>query len=193
MAKNNRKGKAKVWDERAIRKMRSLLPAGHHRLIFEIGLYTGERIGAIVQLKVSDVYDSAGKVLDMITFAGSTRKSSKHGQAKTRQIFVHDDLRLHLASYNCSNEGYLFPSRAHFGHITARAIDKMWRGIFVQAGLIGYSTHSSRHWIINKMRSNGVDTSTIADAMAIDVATVRNYLRYDPERAKNAIASIRVA
>ena len=43
-------------------------------------------MGAIVQLKVSDVYDSAGKVRDSITFAGSTRKSSKHGRANTRQI-----------------------------------------------------------------------------------------------------------
>ena len=193
MAKNNRQGKAKIWDERAIKKMRSLLPKGHHRLIFEIGLYTGERIGAIVQLKVSDVYNHNGKVLDTINFGGSTRKSSKHGQAKTRQIFIHDDLKLHLDHYDHPDSGYLFPSWANDGHITPRAIDKMWRSIFAQAGLVGYSTHSSRHWIINKMRSNGVDTSTIADAMAIDVATVRNYLRYDPNRAKNAIASIRIA
>ena len=105
----------------------------------------------------------------------------------------HDDLKLHLEHYDRPDSGYLFPSWANFGHITTRGVDKMWRSIFWQAGLVGYSTHSSRHWIINKMRSNGIDTSTIADAMGIDVATVRNYLRYDEIRTRNAIASIKVA
>ncbi len=193
MAKNNRQGKAKIWDDRAIKKMRQHLPNNWHRLIFEIGLHTGERIGAIVQLKVSDVYDAEGNVLETITFAGSTRKASVHGQAATRQIFIHDELKYYLENYNSPSQGYLFPSGSESGHITRRAVDKYWRGIFKICGLVGYSTHSSRHYIINKLDDARIGITTIADALCIDPATVRNYLRYKGGRAQKAIASIKIA
>lgn len=193
MVKNNRKGKAAIWTDLAIKKMRLNLPNNWHRLIFEIGLHTGERIGAIIQLKVSDIYDPQGNVLDTITFAGSTRKSSVHGQAATRQIFIHEDLKFHLENYQPPQDGYLFPSRSKCGHITRKAIDKCWRGIFKQCGLVGYSTHSSRHYIINKLDDAGFNGTTIADALCIDPGTVRSYLRYKGDRAKKAIASIKIA
>ena len=128
MPKVNRKGKAAIWTKPVIRLMRSHLKSPRQRLIFEISLFTGERMGAIVQLKVSDVYDSAGKVLDSITFAGSTRKSSKHGRANTRQIYIHDVLRHALKQYNAP------PARTSTGlspHRPLRGLDSLcesWGG-----------------------------------------------------------------
>ena len=190
--KNNGHGKAAVWNKNVIRKMRSRLNSPAQRLIFEISLYTGERCGAIVQLKVSDVYKSDGKVLENITFAGRTRKSSKHGIADTRQIPVHPDLKLFLANYNHQNNGYLFPSHSHSGHITTRAVDKYWRNILLDYGFNGYSTHSSRRWVINQLRSAGTEISIIAETMKIDIATVRRYLDEDPVACKNAIATLSI-
>ncbi|NJO98679.1 MAG: hypothetical protein HC764_23975 [Pleurocapsa sp. CRU_1_2] len=77
------------------------------RLIFEISLFTGERIGAITQLKVSDIYDDHGKVLETITFRSVTRKSTKHGLAATRQVPIHPDLALHLERFTPPQAGYL--------------------------------------------------------------------------------------
>lgn len=186
--KNNRSGKAKVWIEPVIKKMRSELHSPQQRLIFEIGLCTGERIGAIVQLKVSDVFAADGKVLETITFAGSSRKSSKHGQAKTRQVFIHDHLRTLLEQYRHEAGGYLFPSSfSRTGHITTRAVDKYWRNILETAGYYGYSTHSNRRWVINKLRELGTEISIIAETLAISIATVRKYLDDDPIACKNAI------
>ncbi len=193
--KNNRQGKAAIWTSTVIRQMRSRLGIPHQRLIFEIGLFTGERIGAIVQLKVSDVYKSNGRVNEYITFGSATRKSSKHGRADTRQIFVHDDLRHHLEQYHNHEpkQGYLFPSeRSRTGHITTRAVDDYWRKIFNDYGYSGFSTHSSRRWVINQLRKNGTEISIIAETMAIDVATVRKYLDEDPVMCKRAIATLTV-
>ncbi len=193
MAKNNRHGKAAIWTSPVIKKLRSRLSTPQQRLIFEISLWTGERMGAIVQLKVSDVYDKNGKVLDVITFGSSTRKSSKHGLASTRQIWIHDELRIHLNSYTPATQGYLFPSpRDITKHLTARAVDDCWRKILTEYGYYGYSTHSSRRWVINQLRSAGIEIVTIAEAMAIDIATVRKYLDHDPVACKNAIATLAV-
>lgn len=192
--KNNRQGKANCWTKNVIRKLRSRLNNNpQQRLIFEISLWTGERVGAIVQLQVSDIYGSDGKVLETITFGSSTRKKSKHGKAKTRQIFIHDDLREYLKQYTPPTHGYLFPSdRSGCGHITTRAVDKLWRLILADYGYQGYSTHSSRRWVINQLRKAGIEIVNIAEAMAIDIETVRRYLNDDPVACRNAISTLSV-
>ena len=191
--KNNRHGKAKVWNPNVIRKMRSRLVVPAQKLIFEISLFTGERVGAIVQLQVNDVFDESGKVKDYITFLGSTRKSSKHGIAQTRQVTVHPDLKLHLSSYELPSDRYLFPSpNSRSRHITRRAVDKYWRNILRDYGFNGFSTHSSRRWVINQLRSNGTEISVIAETMAIDINTVRRYLNDNPIACQKAIATLTV-
>lgn len=194
MAKVNRHGKAKIWSKPVIKLLRSQIKSLAQRLIFEISLYTGERMGAIVQLRKSDVYDGLGKVRDTITFESASRKSSKHGLASSRQIYIHPALRVHLENFTTKiNSNYLFPSpRDTTKHITARAVDDYWRRILTTHGYYGYSTHSSRRWVINQLRRAGTEISIIAETMAIDIATVRKYLDEDPVACKNAIASLSI-
>ena len=188
--KNNRKGQASLWTSELIRLMRTNLNSPKQRLIFEISLYTGERIGAITQLKVSDVYDDSGKVLENITFAGSTRKSTKHGIADTRQIAIHPVLKVSLKQYTPPKTGYLFPTNSQSGHIQRRAVDKYWRQILTKHGISGFSTHSSRRWVINQLRSSGIEVVTIAETMGMNINTVRHYLDNDPVQCKKAIATL---
>lgn len=192
MAKNNRQGQASVWTKNVITKMRSLLSDPHHRLIFNISLYTGERISAITQLRVIDIWDSQGRVRDEITFGGATRKASKHGTAQTRQVPIHKDLRDILLQYDHPRAGYLFPSRSASGHITSNAVDKYWRRRLLKLGFEGFSTHSSRRWVINSLREAGVEISIIAETMKISIATVRRYLDDDPALCRDAINSLSV-
>ncbi|MCC0179939.1 site-specific integrase [Waterburya agarophytonicola K14] len=190
--KNNRKGQAALWTPTVIKKMRSRLNSPMQRLIFEISLFTGERMGAIVQLKSKDVYDSSGKVLGYITFAANTRKSSKHGKANTRQVIVHPDLKFHLERYSPPSEGYLFPTNSSDGYIQCRAVDKYWRKILTDLGYSGFSTHSSRRWVINELRKAGVAMVTISEVMGMNIQTVRHYLDHDPIEAAKAIALLNV-
>lgn len=196
--KNNKKGKAKIWSSDAIKKMRRYLKSPAQRLIFEIGLYTGERIGAIVRLKIADVYNTKGQPLSHITFAGNTRKSSKHGEAATRSVLIHPELREALTRYITPVDSiYLFPSSwnkkyQRNNHISCRAVDDYWKNIFAETGLEGYSTHSSRRWVINQLRKNGVALLTIAETMGMSIDIVRHYCDVDPEDCCRAIATLSV-
>lgn len=190
--KNCRSGKAECWTPNVIRKMRSRLFAPHQRLIFEISLFTGERMSAITQLMVSDVYDKSGKVLETLTFSRKSRKGTKHGMAATRQVAIHPDLKLFLSQYTPPKEGYLFPSSGKEGHITYSGVEKYWRSIFDHYGLIGFSTHSSRRWVINELRKSGIAVVTIAETMGVNIATVRLYLDNNPIECKKAIATLTV-
>ena len=190
--KNNRQGKAAIWNKNVIKKMRSRLISPQQRLIFEIGLFTGERIGAITKLSVRDIYDERGRVLDTITFGSTTRKATKHGVAATRQVAVHPDLKYHFERYTPPTQGWLFPSRGKSGHMTTSGVDKYWRAIFADFGLTGYSTHSSRRWVINQLRKTGISSLTIAEVMGMDIATVKHYLDDDPVECAKAIATLSI-
>ena len=190
--KNHRFGQAEIWTENAIRKMRQNLNSSQQKLIFEISLYTGERLGAIVQLNVADVYAPQGEPLPKITFSASTRKASKHGSAQTRQVKIHADLHEALLRYYPPSTGYLFPSESKSGHITYDSVYQYWAKIFKNHNLAGYSTHSSRRWVINQLRKNGVKLLTIAETMGMDIQTVRHYCDNDPEACENAIATLKV-
>ena len=193
MAKINRNGQAACWTANIIKKLRSLLTSPKQRLIFEISLWTGERMGAITQLRVSDVYDEKGRVREYLTYRGETRKSNRWGKAKDRIVKIHEDLRVFLAQYNPPQHGYLFPSSGKDGHITRRGVDDYWRRRFKNMGFSGFSTHSSRRWVINQLARQGVEVRIIAETMAITVATVYHYLDRDPEAADTAIANLRIA
>jgi integrase/recombinase XerD len=188
--KNNRKGQAAIWTTQLIKQMRSRLKSPTQRLIFEISLYTGERMGAICQLRVVDVYDQNGKILGTITFAGSSRKATKHGLAATRQVAVHPDLIYYLENFQHQSEGYLFPTNSRAGHISYNAVDCYWRQILGELGVSGYSTHSSRRWVINQLRKAGVSIVTIAETMGMSISTVRHYLDNNPVDCARAIATL---
>lgn len=189
MAKKN--GQAAIWDSNVIKKLRSRLTSDKQRLIFEISLFTGERMGAITRLKVSDVYDTTGNVREYIFFAGATRKSTRWGTAKDRRVKIHDDLRVFLKQYRQPKSGYLFPSSSKFGHITVRGVDDYWRRRFNDMGFTGFSTHSSRRWLINQLGKT-TKIHIIAEIMAMNITTVRHYLDDDPEACDLAIATLSV-
>ncbi len=191
MAKNNRNGQAAIWDANVIRKLRSRLDSPKQRLIFEISLFTGERMGTITQLKVTDVYDSLGIVRDYITFDGATRKSTRWGTARDRRVKIHDDLKVFLRQYDPPKDGYLFPSTAQCGHITRRGVDDYWRRRFKDMGFSGFSTHSSRRWLINELGKT-TRIQIIAEVMAMNISTVRHYLDDDPEACDLAISTLSV-
>ena len=135
--KNRGCGKAAIFKKNDIAKIRKSFNA-QHRLIFEIALFTGERMGAIAQLKVLDVYADPARSVphEQITFAARTRKARPDGSRETRQIAIHPELAEYLKIYRPSATYYLFPGRAKNSetvdntHITRRAIDKYWREQF---------------------------------------------------------------
>jgi len=62
--------------------------AARDRAIFAIGRYTGERISAILQLKVGDVVHG-GRVTDAITY----RRASRKGKVEGRTVKLHPEAK----------------------------------------------------------------------------------------------------
>lgn len=192
--KRNRYGKAAIFKPSEISKVRRAISSDVHRLFFEIALYTGERAGAIAQLQVSDVYAPNGSPLNLITFRSSTRKRSPNGKAATRQVPIHPELRQFLRSYPPPSGGYLFPSpRDRNKHISYDAFYQYQQKIFERCGLDyrGFSTHSTRRYLINSLVRNGVNLEIIRQVTGHkSLNTLKEYIDDNPDICASAIATL---
>lgn len=161
MAKRERHGKSTPISEEIYRKLRKACKQDEHKLLFDIAYYTGERIGAIVQLKVSDVYQDSDrrKLHRAITYRAATRKDRA-----TRQVPIHPELQLKLRAYDAPQAGWLFPGRGMHGHLCVRAADRMLRRRLADCGLEddGISLHGFRHGFISDLHKQGLDLKIIA-------------------------------
>lgn len=186
--KVNRHGQAGVMSQRETALIRRQLANKNHRLIFDIARFTGERIGAVLKLKVSDVYDDRGAPMSEITFRAQTRKATPGGERKTRQCPAHDDLIEILQAHDPPAAGYLFPGDR--ASLTYQAFDTALRRAIRRAGLShkGFSTHSFRRTVITRLSESGVDLRTIQQITGHqDLKSLQRYIEADPKRVARAI------
>jgi integrase/recombinase XerD len=190
MGKNNRKGQAAILSDREYLAIKREIKSKKYKLLWDIAWYTGERWGAIVQLKFDDLYFGE-KPLDYITFAATTRKASPDGKRQTRQVPIHAALRESLADYKPEYfNGYIFPGKADDSHIALRLADKILRAAIQRAGLEakGISTHSTRRTFITKLHQKGVDIYTIKTITGhSDLKSLARYIEHDDDRIIGAI------
>lgn len=167
-------------------------------MICDILWFTGERIGAVLQLQILDVFlsPSKGEVSEAITFRASTRKATTKGQRHTRQVPVHPELRLALEAYapliNLQSP-YLFPGKDEASPLTTQAFDLRLRSAIRSARLLhkGISSHSFRRTLITRLHEKGHDIRLIQEVTGHqDLESLQRYVEVSPERVKNAIASL---
>jgi integrase/recombinase XerD len=199
MSKNNRHGQAEILNDVELNRIYKQLVSDRHKLFFNIARYTGERFGAICQLKVCDVYicfSGIGDPLKEITFRAATRKASPDGSQKTRQAFICDRLAEYLMAYSPSSDrGWLFPNPFDKDkHITFSCADKWLRLAVEGAGLQsrGISTHTFRRTFINKLYHDGaMDVYAIQQIVGhSDIATTQRYLSADKPKLAIALNNV---
>lgn len=193
MPKNNRSGQAAILSEVDLIKIRRQLINKEHRLFWDIARFTGERWGAIVQLKVTDVYADPYRSIPHsdITFRAVTRKASPDGNRQTRQVPLHPTLKEILEAYKPPIDDWLFPSRLAAGrHISFQAADDFFRRALERAGIDnrGISTHSTRRSFITTLYLRGVDLSTLQRITGHhDLKSLQRYVEISPDRVRKAI------
>lgn len=187
-------GQAACITDTEYSKLRRQIQTQKYKLLLDLGWYTGERWGALIQLKVSDVYDASGKPRECITFRAATRKKRPDGSCETRQVPVHQVLGESLASYKPETDSlWLFPSRDGMKPITWRNAYDILKRACEKAGFgsKGISTHTSRRSFITKLHRNGIDPYKIKKITGHrDFKALERYIDIDPDAIKGAIATL---
>jgi integrase/recombinase XerD len=193
MAKVDREGQAYILSNLEYAKIRNQIKSKKYKLLLDIAWYTGERWGALVQLRVSDCYFE-GKPKSYINFCAQTRKASPDGKHESRQVPTHETLFEALNAYKPDNESiYMFPDRTGQKPITLRWADDILRCAVEKAGYaaLGISTHSTRRSFITHLHSNGVDLYTIKQITGHkDFKSLERYVQISSDRVRGAIGTL---
>lgn len=195
MAKHNGHGQAAVLTNAQVAKIRRTMKQPHHKLMFDIAIWTGERWGAIIQLRVDDVYQDSVRAIPhkLITYRAITRKAGAGGKRETRQVPVHQELEDILRAYRPPQYGYLFPNKKTGRHLTYQACSQAFAKALERANLshIGASPHSTRHTFITKLNAAGVSLPVMQKLTGHkNIRTLANYVAISPEVLNGAIHAI---
>ncbi|MEM9922511.1 MAG: site-specific integrase [Cyanobacteria bacterium P01_D01_bin.50] len=192
--KINRHGQATVLSESDYSKIRKQVISPKYKLLIDFAWFTGERIGALSQIKINDVYSLEKTPREYITFQAQTRKASPDGKRRTRQLIMHSTLQENLQNYqpdfNCA---WLFPNRDGANHISVRWLDRILRSAVDKASLTakGISWHSFRRTFATRLHKNGVAIYTISKILGhTDVRTTQRYVEVNEDQMKGAIEAL---
>ena len=200
--KNDREGQAAVLTYADCSKIRTQIKSRKYKLLFDLAYYTGERWGALVQLRVSDVYNENGTPREYINFRARTRKAKPNSKRKAqdkvlrknRQVPVHPVLKEVLLAYKPESDSlWLFPGRQQEKPITLRWADAILRAAVDKAGLSakGISTHSTRRTFITNLANKGINLAMIKKITGhTDLKVLSAYIEVSDDDVKSAIATL---
>ncbi|MGB3511425.1 MAG: site-specific integrase [Microcoleaceae cyanobacterium] len=184
--KNRGHGKAEILTNQEFERIYSAFKSNHHKLIWQILRYTGERISAVLQLKVSDVYLDAIQSVphQEITFRASTRKATPDGKRSTRQLPISRALFTELHQYYPPPVGWLFASKpGNPTPLSRQSYDEAFRKATIIAGLSrrGFSLHSPRRTLITRLSREGYPLAVIKQITGHkNIQTLQEYIEVTP-------------
>ncbi len=122
--------------------------AARDKAVFALGRYTGERISAILALKVGDVVQS-GKIVDAVTY----RRANRKGKVEGRTIKLHPEAKAALVAWInalaketvLSADDFVFQSRKGYGPVSRIQYHRVLKEAIETNELTGkIATHSMR-------------------------------------------------
>lgn len=192
MPKKEGRGKAALISDSEYLKIRKQIITDKYKLLFDLGWYTGERWGALVQLKVEDIYLN-GRAKDILIFPGIIRKHRPDGTVDNVEIPVHENLKDSINNFQPGESIWLFPSRCGTKPICWKNAYNILKRACHKAGLStkGISTHSTRRSAINKMRRCGIKNEAIRKITGHrDNKGLEPYFEVEIDEVKAAIACL---
>lgn len=163
-----------------------------HKLIWALTRYTGARIGAVLQLRVGDIYKDGRKriPLEWVTY----RKETVKGRIKTLVIPVNTQLKQYLKDYipSANPDAFLFPGK-YAGHLSYEAAEDYLARCKKKAKLdhLPIRTHSGRRWCLTMLAANGVSLPVIQTVSGHEsIENLRRYIEVSPNQVINALEGI---
>jgi integrase/recombinase XerD len=150
----------------------------------------GLRVKEISSLKVSDVVDSQFNILDEINLHRSMTKGEKQRHAYITNPKLVLALKQHIDDMREKEnslftiESWLFKTQRG-SRFQPDVLQKWFRKLYDQTGLVGASSHSGRRTFITRLIEQGVDIKAVSRlAGHASIVTTAAYVDDNPDRLK---------
>jgi len=194
---------AKVLTEKEVRKVLLFIASRKHstrnRAMFVLLNQTGMRVGELANLRISQVINQSGEIVEEIRLAPDQTKGSR-GRTVVLSVKAQDEIKSYLQTrFKLNNllavtmtdtSRALFttqknPSRGFTSSTLAQHFHYMYKG----AGIIGASSHSSRRTFLTTLSEMGVSVRVLMDlAGHRSLSVTQKYLDSNPALARKAVS-----
>jgi integrase/recombinase XerD len=194
---------AKVLTEKEVRKVLLFIASRKHstrnRAMFVLLNQTGMRVGELANLRISQVINQSGEIVEEIRLAPDQTKGSR-GRIVVLSVKAQEEIKSYLQTrFKLNNllavtmtdtSRALFttqknPSRGFTPSTLAQHFHYMYKG----AGIIGASSHSSRRTFLTTLSEMGVSVRVLMDlAGHRSLSVTQKYLDSNPALARKAVS-----
>jgi len=161
-----------------------------NRAMILFTFYCGMRIGEVVSLRIADVINEQGEVLDEIKLSSSQTKGNK-----ARTVHVPVSMRKELKTYVetlkfSAQQDFLFKTQKS-KRFSSNTATQLLQRIYERSGITGATSHSGRRTFITELANKGVSVRVLA-ALAghSSIATTQRYIDINDDMLKKAVELI---
>ena len=175
------------------RRLHSVISSQRHAVrnhtAVALSFYAGLRACEIAALRVGDVFDAAGAVLDTIHMSAHQTKGNASSTA-----LVNSKLRKALQKYaDAYPQRIAQPSSplifsAQGGGFTAQTMVNLFQHLYKIAGITGASSHSGRRQFVTELADKGINARVIqALARHSHLNTTMRYIDLNENKLRSAV------
>ena len=182
---------AKVLTEKEFKKVIDMCSLYKHaernKAILELMYFSGMRVSEISKLRVSDVLNGDGEIVDVIYLQAEQTKGNEG-----RRVFVGKRAKAALKRYlqsdiNVIQRTFLFNTQKS-KHFNTNALTQLLKRLYDNAHIKGASSHSTRRTFITNLANKGVNVRVIAElASHKGIQTTQRYIDTNYTMLSNAV------
>jgi len=161
-----------------------------NRSMILLTFYCGMRIGEVVSLRIADVINERGEVLDEIKLSSSQTKGNK---ARTVHVpeRMQKEIKIYIAGLKSRmSADFLFKTQKS-QRFSSNTATQLLQRIYKRSGIVGATSHSGRRTFITELANKGVSVRVLA-ALAghSSIATTQRYIDINDDMLKKAVELI---
>lgn len=158
-----------------------------NRAMMLLTFYCGMRIGEVVSLRIADVINERGEVLDEIKLSSAQTKGHK---ARTVHVpaRMQKELKNYIAGLKSRTQAdFLFRTQKS-KHFTSNTATQLLQRIYERSGITGATSHSGRRTFITELANKGVSVRVLAElAGHKNISVTQKYIDINDDMLKKAV------
>jgi len=161
-----REGKAKVLSSEELKRLLIVASSGQfgvrNQAIVYCSFGLGLRAKEIAALTIGDVGDDNGQLLDEISLKRSMTKGEKQRHVYLSNKKVRNALQNHLDYLSAPKPHQPLFQTQRRSRFTANILQKWFKTLYDNAGIVGASSHSGRRTFITRLIEQGIDIKAVS-------------------------------
>lgn len=188
-----REGQAKVLNDDELKRVYAIAGSGKHGkrdvCILDFSFKLGLRVKEISSLKIENVLDGNGKIVDSFYLTADQAK----GKVGRTVYLSNKKLRKNLENYLAEREDdvnrHLFKSQKTA--FTPNTIQMLIKRLYDNAGVKGAKSHSGRRTFATRLIEAGYDIKSVSVLMGhANIQTTSRYISENPVRLGEMVAGL---